>query len=48
MMKPMRVRKMKIRCQCLKSMLDSAYTRVVEICGADTEVSLVRVLNGLY
>ena len=48
MMKQMRFRKMKIRYQRVKSMLDSVYTRVMEMCGADTEVSLVRVLNDLY
>lgn len=33
MMKLMRVGKVKIRYQCLKSMLDSAYTRIVHMFG---------------
>ena len=44
----MRVGKMKIQWQSFISMLDSANLRIVEICGADIEMSLVRDLNDLY
>jgi len=47
-MKLMRNRKVKIQFQCLKSMLDSTYTRLVDIYGADTEMNFVRMLNDLY
>jgi hypothetical protein len=38
MMKLMRVGKVKIQCQCLKSIIDCAYIRPVEMSDVDTEV----------